>query len=58
MALEFYIRPIIIIQFHVKKKNQTRSPIALTEKLNIEKRNFNTGPHDQLMTEASTCIFV
>ena len=36
------------------KKNQTRSQITLTEKLNIEKRHFNTGAYDRLMTEAPT----
>ena len=29
----------------------------LTEKLNIEKRYFNTGAYDRLMTEAPTRMF-
>ena len=52
----FYMLYILIIQLHVKK-NQTRSPITLTEKLNIEKRHFNTGPYDRLMTEAPSRVF-
>ena len=39
------------------KKNQTRSPITLTEISNIEKRNFNTGAYDRLMTEAPVRMF-
>ena len=40
MALDFFMCCILIIQFHVKK-NQTRSLIIRTQKLNIEKRHFN-----------------
>ena len=44
VALEFFIRCISIFQFHVKK-NQTRSSITLTEKLNIEKWYFSLHMH-------------
>ena len=44
------------MQFHVEK-NQSWSRISLTEKLNIEKRYFNTGAYDWLMTKAPTRMF-
>ena len=53
--MEFFISCILISQFHVKK-NQTPSPIDLTEKLNIEKWYFNTGAYGRPMTEAPTRI--
>ena len=46
-----------IIHFCVKK-NQIRSPITLTEKLNIEKRHFNTGAYDRLMTGTDSHVWV
>ena len=56
VAPEFLICCILIIQFHVKKKS---SPITeyLAEKLNIEKRHFNTGVYGRLMTETPTRMF-
>ena len=40
-----------------RKKIQTLLPINLTEKLNIEKRHFNTDAYDRLMAEVPTRMF-
>ena len=48
---------VVFLLFSFTLKKKIRSPITLTEKLSTEKRHFNTGAYDWLMTEAPTRMF-